>query len=79
MGIAPGPGHDLGAVARADLRLIGLDQRIEGFRVDIALLDEEQFQRLHAQRDGRKRRSFVMVVVVIMVMVMRHCVSLRGR
>jgi hypothetical protein len=40
VGIAPGMRHDMRAVARPDLHLIGLDDRVERGGVDQALLDE---------------------------------------
>ena len=55
-GIAPGFGDDAGAVARADLGFIGLDQRVQRRGIDIALFDEERFQRLHPQRDRARVR-----------------------
>src|SRR2546426_215027 len=41
---------DSGAVARADLRLVGVDQLVERLGIDEALLDEQGLERLGAQR-----------------------------
>src|SRR5690242_19082078 len=65
--IDPGLGNDEGAVARADLLLVGLDQKVERGGVDIALLGQHGFERANAQLRFRK---LGMVVVVVMVMVM---------
>jgi hypothetical protein len=64
-GIAPGPRHDAGAVVRADLGFIGLDDGIERTRLDITLFGQDRFERAHAQLG---LGQFRMVVVVIMVM-----------
>ncbi len=47
--VGPGLGHDLGAVVRADLGFVGLDQHVERLRVHVALLDQNGFERPHAQ------------------------------
>ena len=49
-GISPGSRHHLGAVARADALLEEVDDLVDRAGVDEALLDEERFQRLDAQR-----------------------------
>ena len=60
--IAPGARDDAGAVARPDLVLVGLDDRVERRRIDIALFDQQRFERAHAQRDFGE---FGMVVVMV--------------
>ncbi len=62
--IGPGFRHDLRAIARADLGLIGLDDGVERGRVDIAFFGQDGFERAHAQLH---LRQFRMVVIVIMV------------
>ena len=47
--IAPRARHDLRAIARTDLGLVGVDQYIECRGVDIALLSQHRFQRANAQ------------------------------
>ena len=54
-GINPGPRHHLRAVARANLVLVGVDQRVERGPIDQSLFDEQRFQRLHSQ--GHVRRN----------------------
>ena len=65
--IGPGAGHHAGAVARADLGLVGLDQKVERGGIDIALLGQDGFERAHAQFG---LGQFRMVVVVMMMVVM---------
>jgi hypothetical protein len=50
-GVEPGAGHHPGAVARADLVLVGLDDLVDRRRVDELLLGEQRFERLDAQLD----------------------------
>ncbi len=64
--IAPSPGDHPRAVARTDLVLIGVDDRIQGGRIDQALLDHQRFQRLDPQGPVR-RRLLAMAVVVMMI------------
>jgi hypothetical protein len=47
--VDPGSCHDARSIARADARLVGIDQRIERGRIDVALLGEHRFQCPHAQ------------------------------
>ena len=47
--IGPCLGDDLRAIVRADLGLIGLDDRVERGRVDIAFFAQDRFERAHAQ------------------------------
>jgi hypothetical protein len=51
VGIDPGTRHDFCAIARPDPVLISVDQDIERFGVDIALVDQELFERKHPQLD----------------------------
>ena len=67
-GIGPGLGDDAGAVARADLRLVGLDQAIERGRIDVALLGQHGLQRADAQL-GLRELGMVVVVVMMVVVV----------
>ena len=61
--IAPRPGDHARAVARADPRLVALDERVEGRRVDVTLLDEQGLERAHTRFDVRHLRAVVAVVV----------------
>jgi hypothetical protein len=63
--IGPGLGHHAGAVARADLLLVGLDQKVERGRIDIALFGQHGFQRAHAQLGFRELGMLVVVMVVV--------------
>jgi hypothetical protein len=69
--IGPCACHDLRAVARPDLALVRLDDRVERCRVDQTFFHQQRFQCLHSQsRVGRKLR---MLAVLVRVMVfMRH-------
>ena len=62
-GVDPGARHHARAVARPDLVLVGVDQRVERGRIDQPLLDQQRFERLHPQ--GRVRGQFLVVVIVI--------------
>ena len=42
--VAPGFCHHLGAVARPDLGLVGVDERIDRCRVDVTLLCQQRFE-----------------------------------
>ena len=68
-GIAPGAGDDAGAVAGADLGLIGVDDDVDGGWVDQALDDEDGFERTDA---GGHRVEVVVVIVVIVVVIVGH-------
>ena len=48
-GIDPGARHDPRAVMRPDLRLAGLDDRVERGGIDIALLGQDRFKRPDAE------------------------------
>ena len=76
--IGPGPGDDAGAVARADLLLVGLDQEIERGRIDVAFFGQHRFQRAHAQL-GFRQFGMVVIVVVMMVVVVVVMVVHKGR
>lgn len=67
--VGPGLRDDARAVARADLRLVGLDDQIERGGVDVALLDEHGFERADAQRGFGQLRTVVVIMVVVMTMV----------
>ena len=58
--IAPGSCHDLGAVARPDLALVGLDDGVDRRRIDQPLLRQDGFQRAHP----RRHRVELVVVMV---------------
>ncbi len=59
--VCPGAGDDARAIARADLRLVGVDQHVECGRVDVALRGEHRLERAHAQFH---RAQFAVVVLV---------------
>ena len=67
-GIAPRPRDDPRAVARPDLRLVGLDDEVERGRIDIALFDQHGFERADAQRRLGEFRAVVVIVVVVVVL-----------
>ena len=75
VGIAPGLGDDPGAVVRADLGFVGLDQHIERLRVHVAFLDQDRFERAHAQVHLREMRAVLVIVVVIMIVIAVHAPS----
>ena len=47
--IGPRPRHHTGSVARADARLVGVDQHVQRGRVDVALLRQHGFERANTQ------------------------------
>ncbi len=63
--IDPGPGDGPRAAMRADLVLIGLDNGVERGRIDIAFLDQDGFQRAHAQLHFRQFGAMPVVVFVV--------------
>ena len=63
--IAPGAGHHPRAVLRSDPVLIGVDQLVESGRIDQPLLDQQQLERLDAQRHVRGRLGVVMGVMLV--------------
>jgi len=63
--IGPRLRHHPGAVARADLALIALDDGVERRRIDQPLFGEQRFERLDAQRRVRQRRVMAVVVTVL--------------
>ena len=65
-GIAPGLGDDPGAVARADLRLVGLDEDVERGRIDVALLGQKRLERADAKLDLVEMRVLVVVIVDVL-------------
>ena len=69
--IAPGLGDDAGAVMRADLGLVGLDDEVDRRGVDIALLGQHGLKRPHAQLHLGKLRAVVVVIVMVFVL-FRH-------
>ena len=83
-GIGPGPRHDLRADMRPDLRLVGLDDRIERRRIDVALFRQDRFERpdpeLHFRQLGAVLVVMVMImpvpvpVLMVVVVVVRHCI-----
>ncbi len=75
-GIAPGLGDDARAVPRPDLGLIGLRDRIDRRGIEVALLDQDGFQRLHPERDLRQGGTVVVSMVVRRVIVIVHGGSL---
>ena len=61
-GIDPGLRDDARAVARTDLGLVGVDDRVERRPIDQAFLDEQRFERLDPQRQvGRDCLVFVVI------------------
>ena len=60
--IAPGLGDDARADMRADPGLVRLDDAVERRRIDIALLDQNGFERPHAQLHLGQCRSIVVIV-----------------
>ena len=65
--IGPGFGDHLGAVARSDLDLIGLNQRINGRWIDIAFLDQDGLECAHPQLDLGEMAVVVMIMVMMVV------------
>ena len=63
--IDPGARHHLGAVARPDLGLVGIHQRVERRGRDQPLLGEDGFERPHPDRLLRLRRPCVRFLHVI--------------
>ncbi len=67
---------------RPDLRLVGLDDRIERRRIDVALLRQDGFEgadpKLHLRKLGAMFVIMVMIVAMMMVVpvlvVVRHCI-----
>jgi hypothetical protein len=51
--VGPRLRHHLGAVERADVFGVGLDELVEHGRVDEALLDQDRLERFGAQLDGQ--------------------------
>jgi len=67
-GIGPGAGHHAGAIARADLLLIGIDQQAERRRIDIALLGQDGLERARTRSSvSRQFRMVVMMIVIVMM------------
>ena len=64
-GVDPRAGHDLGAVVRADVLLVGADDAVDGLAGDELLLDEQRLQRAHAQREDGLRLAVMVSVVVV--------------
>ena len=64
-GIGPGLGDDAGAVVRADLGLVGLDDAVDGRGVDIALLGQDRFQRPHPQLHLGQFRAVIVVMIMV--------------
>ena len=65
--VGPGLGDDDGAVARADLGLVGLDDGIECRGIDVTLLDQDRFQGADAQLRLRQLRAMLVVMIVVLV------------
>jgi hypothetical protein len=65
--VGPGAGHHAGAVAGAHLRLVGLDDGVEGGGVDQALPDQQGLQRHDPGGHGVELGAVVVVVVVAVV------------
>ncbi|MCY1231480.1 hypothetical protein D9M72_439310 [compost metagenome] len=78
IGIDPGLGHHAGTVARADLRFIGLDDRVDRRRIDQPLLGQHRFQRLHPRFHVGEMVVMVMMVVIVTMMVFGHCLAPRN-
>ena len=75
--IGPGLCDHLRAVVRADLGLVGLDDRIERGRLDIALLGQDRFERAHTDLHLGQFRAVlvVMMIVVVLVVILRHAAA----
>ena len=71
IGIAPRLRHHLRAVARPNLRLIGLDDTVDRRRVDQTLFRQQRLKRLHP----RLHVGIVIVVVVMIVVIVRMLVG----
>ena len=77
--VDPRARHDLGAVVRADVLLVGADDAVDGLARDEPLLDEQRLERADAQReDGLRLAVMVPVIVVVRVAPLMTC-SLRER
>jgi len=77
LGIDPPPRYHARTVARADLRLVGVDQRVERRRVHQPLLDEQGPERLDARLHvGEVGAGRVVVIVVVMVVVVMIVLAL---
>jgi hypothetical protein len=53
-------------VLRPDLVLVGIDQLVEGGRIDQPLVDQQGLERLDAQRELGRRLGMAMTVVLMM-------------
>jgi hypothetical protein len=62
--IVPGFRHHLGAIARSDLLLVGLDDHIDRRRIDQPLLGKDRLQRPHP---GCHRIEFIVVIMIVIV------------
>ena len=72
--IAPGLGDDAGADMRADFGLVGLDQRVDGGGIEIALLGQHGFERADAQLHLGQFGAVVVRAVVVRALVVRALV-----
>ena len=66
-GIGPGAGDDAGADMRADLLFIGLDDRIEGRCVGVALVDQDGLQGAYPEVRFREFRGLVIMVMMFVI------------
>ena len=64
-GVGPRARHNLGAVARPDLVLIGIDQRIQSSRIHQALFYQQRFERLDAQADVGRNQLVLMILRLV--------------
>lgn len=69
-GIGPSAGDDACTISRSDLRLIGLDNRIERSRIDKALPGQDRFKGPHTERDLGQFGMLVVMIMMVVIMVM---------
>jgi hypothetical protein len=83
-GVGPGARHHAGAITRAHLRLVAVDELVERRGIDETFLDEQRLERLDPQRGPGERGAVlargvvVVVVIVIMVVVVVVMVAAHG-
>jgi len=76
-GIDPGARYHSRAVARSDLVLLRVDERIERSAIDQSLFDEQRFERLDTQSEVG--RNFLVIVIVWMMMGFHKIELVHGR
>jgi hypothetical protein len=63
---------NLGAVARPDFGLLSLDQRIDCGGIDVGFLDQNRFERTHAQLDIGQLAAVVIVAMTVHCCILPH-------